>query len=355
LQFIPEFSQSCFPVENAFLSANLLMNSAIGTWPIKLGRRIIYSPNHYLSKMQIPGAKEPAYQRIGIAVKERILPWPSFPILETHSIWTLGTSTVPVGAEFDFWRPEPDIQQVLVVTKGEGAGLVENRWHPLREGQAYLTSANAPHAYRATGEWEICWCILKKNAFPDFNGPIVIRQTNPILWKHLLSGILEESIGTPSPLQMERWVELIHHECARIIMEPGDQRLWRLWGEVLDHLDASWDLPRLVRASGLNRETLRQRCVEEVGMTPKAYVTHLRMRHATSLLESGHKVEIVARMVGYENAFAFSVAFQRLMGTPPSEFRRRTRGEGSRSPATLLQGTRKAAMKSPQWQTTGKS
>lgn len=287
--------------------------------------------------MKIPDVSEPEYQSIGVAVKERILNWPTFPVLETHDIWTLGMSSIPNNEEFYFWRPSPDIHQVLVVTKGNGAGLVGSRWTTLREGLAYLTPANTPHLYRAIGDWEVCWCMLKKDAFPDFHGLPIIRQTNSNLWKCMLSGILEESIGTPSPLQMERWVELIHHECAQIIKEPKDQRLWRLWGEVLDHLDASWDLSRLARASGLNRETLRQRCVEEVGVTPMAYVTHLRMRHATSLLESGHKVEVVARMVGYENAFAFSVAFQRLMGAPPSKFRRRARVESSRFTKALAQ------------------
>jgi AraC-like DNA-binding protein len=54
------------------------------------------------------------------------------------------------------------------------------------------------------------------------------------------------------------------------------------------------------------------------------YVTLLRMRHAAALLASdSYSVEDVARQVGYENAFAFSTAFKRLMGDSPTGYRRR--------------------------------
>jgi transcriptional regulator GlxA family with amidase domain len=51
------------------------------------------------------------------------------------------------------------------------------------------------------------------------------------------------------------------------------------------------------------------------------YVTRLRLRHAASLLASHiYSVELVARKVGYTNAFAFSTAFKREMGASPSDY-----------------------------------
>lgn len=276
--------------------------------------------------MIIPSLKGADSQHIGSAVKERMISWSSFPILRAYNIWALGTSSVPEGAEFSFWRPRPDFHQVLITLKGEGRGLVERRWQPLSEGHAYLIPAYSSDAHYTGGEWQICWCFLKDDGFSGFKGAQIIRLTNSNLWKYLIFGILEESSGNASPVQMERWAGLIHYECSRIITEPKDHTLWRLWSEVLDHLDTGWSLSSLARTVGLNRETLRQRCIEETGVPPMAYVTRLRMRHAAGLLESGYKVESTARMVGYENAFAFSVAFQRLMGMSPSTFRRHGMG-----------------------------
>jgi transcriptional regulator GlxA family with amidase domain len=56
------------------------------------------------------------------------------------------------------------------------------------------------------------------------------------------------------------------------------------------------------------------------------HVTHLRMRRAETLLQSTTaKLAVIARMVGYENVFAFSTAFRRIYHVPPS-----LRREGSK-------------------------
>jgi AraC-like DNA-binding protein len=51
-------------------------------------------------------------------------------------------------------------------------------------------------------------------------------------------------------------------------------------------------------------------------------VAQLRMPHAAVLLASeSYSVEEIAHQVGYENAFAFSTAFKRIMGASPSSYR----------------------------------
>jgi YesN/AraC family two-component response regulator len=51
------------------------------------------------------------------------------------------------------------------------------------------------------------------------------------------------------------------------------------------------------------------------------HVSRLRMQQAISLLSKGYKVEAVCYEVGYKNAFAFSTAFKKFTGHPPSYFR----------------------------------
>jgi transcriptional regulator GlxA family with amidase domain len=56
------------------------------------------------------------------------------------------------------------------------------------------------------------------------------------------------------------------------------------------------------------------------------HVTHVRMRRADTLLQSTSvKIAAIARMAGYENEFAFSTAFRRAHGVPPSARRSRAR------------------------------
>ena len=61
-----------------------------------------------------------------------------------------------------------------------------------------------------------------------------------------------------------------------------------------------------------------------VDRTPMQQVTHLRLRHAASLLTSGDdKLEVIADAVGYANPFVFSNTFKKWTGWRPSEYRAR--------------------------------
>ena len=64
----------------------------------------------------------------------------------------------------------------------------------------------------------------------------------------------------------------------------------------------------------------------DTGTSPHAYVKARRLEEARRLLEAdGTPVGDVATLVGYENFAAFSTAFKRRFGAPPSSFRVRSR------------------------------
>ena len=60
------------------------------------------------------------------------------------------------------------------------------------------------------------------------------------------------------------------------------------------------------------------------GQPPLTYLTGWRMTLAADLLrDTDATIATVARTVGYEDAFAFSVAFKRARGVSPSVWRRK--------------------------------
>jgi transcriptional regulator GlxA family with amidase domain len=69
-------------------------------------------------------------------------------------------------------------------------------------------------------------------------------------------------------------------------------------------------------------------CLRHCGRPPLAHLTHLRMLFAADLLScTREKITSIAARTGYGDAFAFSNAFKREMGVPPSRYRaRRNRG-----------------------------
>ncbi|GAA2349276.1 AraC family transcriptional regulator [Streptomyces carpaticus] len=87
---------------------------------------------------------------------------------------------------------------------------------------------------------------------------------------------------------------------------------------------APWTVGELARRTGVSRSTLAKRFTGLLGEPPLSYLTRWRMTLAADLLaeQGAQTVAHVARAVGYTDPFAFSVAFKRVRGTNPSDFRR---------------------------------
>jgi AraC-like DNA-binding protein len=82
--------------------------------------------------------------------------------------------------------------------------------------------------------------------------------------------------------------------------------------------DAPWTVETLAARATMSRTRFADRFTSDVGVPPLAYVTQWRMACASRLLAEGHSVGEAARAVGYSSEPAFSRAFSRTFGIPPS-------------------------------------
>jgi AraC-like DNA-binding protein len=84
-----------------------------------------------------------------------------------------------------------------------------------------------------------------------------------------------------------------------------------------------WTVAALAARAGLSRAAFAARFTNVVGEPPLTYLTGWRMTLAADLLrDTEETVAAVARSVGYADPFAFSMAFKRIRGTSPSDWRR---------------------------------
>ena len=91
-----------------------------------------------------------------------------------------------------------------------------------------------------------------------------------------------------------------------------------------------WTLEELARDVGLSRSVLAERFADLVGMPPILYLAKWRMQIASGLLSGGNaNMATVAAEIGYGSEAAFSRAFKKMVGVPPSAWRRRGH-DGSR-------------------------
>jgi AraC-like DNA-binding protein len=66
---------------------------------------------------------------------------------------------------------------------------------------------------------------------------------------------------------------------------------------------------------------------QKVGVPPMQYVMEWSMTLAKAILQpDAPPLEVVAAAIGYQSASAFSTAFRREVGSPPSHFARDTTG-----------------------------
>lgn len=92
----------------------------------------------------------------------------------------------------------------------------------------------------------------------------------------------------------------------------------------------NWTLDELAKQAGQSRSVLAERFMHYVGTPPMHYLAKWRMQMASELLSGGTtNLARIAADVGYESEAAFSRAFKKMIGVPPSEWRRRVQSEGS--------------------------
>jgi AraC family transcriptional regulator, alkane utilization regulator len=132
-----------------------------------------------------------------------------------------------------------------------------------------------------------------------------------------------------------RLSELMFVDVVRHYLEtlPADRTGWlaglrdSFVGRALSafHRDPSrdWTIESMAKTVGLSRSALAERFTQFVGQPLMQYMTNWRMQLAANHLLSGmESVAVIANRVGYDSESAFSRAFKKSVGAPPSQWRK---------------------------------
>ncbi len=221
---------------------------------------------------------------------------------------------------------------VLACVSGFGKVLVGNTWRLCRPGDAYLCPKGGAHAYAAVAgrRWHFVWTLYDRP--PRWlHWPSKENRHIPTGHAYALSsaveGLYREVDGPCDEAFTARWLELINAYWRSTAEGDSKQgRLAMLWEEVDSRLAHPWTLTELASLAGVSVEHLRRMARMEVGRSPMAHLTHLRMRRADTLLQAGRvSVGAVADAIGY-TPFAFSVAYRRWAGFSPRDKFKLARG-----------------------------
>jgi AraC-like DNA-binding protein len=137
--------------------------------------------------------------------------------------------------------------------------------------------------------------------------------------------------GVLAKLSELMFIEVVRRHVASL---PPEQAGWLAGlrdpfvGKALSLMHASpqraWTIEALAKDVGLSRSVLAERFADLVGMPPMHYLAKWRMQIAAGLLSSGNSnIANIAAEIGYASEAAFSRAFKKMVGVPPSDWRRR--------------------------------
>ncbi len=156
----------------------------------------------------------------------------------------------------------------------------------------------------------------------------------------LLSLISDEAHGQRPgrDVILMRLLEVVLIEALRATptsAQPGllrglaDERVAVSLRRMHEQPSTTWTVARLAKAAGLSRSAFFERFVRSLGVAPMQYLLGWRMALAKRELERGGATmgEVAAR-VGYGSASAFSVAFSRHVGQPPTRYARAANDPG---------------------------
>ncbi len=148
----------------------------------------------------------------------------------------------------------------------------------------------------------------------------------------------EEAMGRRPgrDLVLTRLVEVLLIEALRIAPSeqapPGllrglaDPQLAQALRQMHGQIARSWTVAQLAKTSALSRSAFFDRFSRTIGLPPMEYLLQWRMAVAKDLLSKRElRLAEVAERVGYGSTSAFSTAFSRYVGQPPSRFARTPR------------------------------
>jgi AraC-like DNA-binding protein len=233
-------------------------------------------------------------------------------------------------APYERVRLHPGGSFMMICVRGSGRVLLDGRWLTMDEGWACMAPPRVPNAFHAlTGK---PWCFLwLRYDEPLFVAPLV-SAASPVRVKvdapqlqRVWEGLRGEWEGTRDSKALHHWIELVQHH-ARRLAEPWrrDERLRTLWARVQSSIAEDWSVASLAHEAHVSEEHFRRLCWKELGRSPIAHLTSLRIQAAQTMLAANQdKQEVIAQMVGYRSPIAFSRAFKRWVGCLPSEYRAR--------------------------------
>ncbi|MDA1098299.1 MAG: helix-turn-helix transcriptional regulator [Proteobacteria bacterium] len=214
--------------------------------------------------------------------------------------------------------------QLLYATSGIMRLRTEQAAWIVPRGSAIYIPAGNRHAVSMHGSVEMRTLYIDKKATDD--GPrilCVVAVSN--LLRELILALSEEPIAYDPDGRGGLIAQMLGLEIGRAralslnVPLPKDARLQRLCAELLADPSDRRTLDAWSEVAGASTRTLARLFEHDLGMSFNRWRQRIRFHNALEALSCGVPISRVAQQHGYRSASAFSAAFSKVMGVPPSK------------------------------------
>ncbi|MDE6761470.1 MAG: AraC family transcriptional regulator [Lachnospiraceae bacterium] len=239
-------------------------------------------------------------------------------------------------------RPNYIIHYIL---SGKGSYQVGEQYYELQKGQGFLIEPETVTFYKADKEhpWTYCWIGFAGEMAPAYirdvglNSQQLVFQNNQgeelkkivlrmlkcskasVTNQYLLQSLLYEFFAI---LTKDIQLENVTQESKESIYIRNAINFIR------NNYASGITVSDIAREVCVNRSYLYKLFTESLQMSPKEFITQFRISRSKELLTVTElSVEEVANSCGYPDSLVFSKAFKKIIGMPPSVYRKTHRKE----------------------------
>lgn len=199
----------------------------------------------------------------------------------------------------------------------EGRGVLKrcDGEYPVSAGELFIIREGEETTYVAdeVDPWHYIWIGFTGRSAEIFRAGDAVRRAPTPVTKQLKEFV---DVREGDPYAYVALVYMLMHELYSA-KEPIDRL-----AEIEKYIKYSYmediTVDRLGREFGFERTYLYRIFKQRYGLSPKEYITAVRMEQAKKLLLGGYSVKSAAYMVGYQDEFNFSKAYKKRFGVPPS-------------------------------------
>ena len=218
--------------------------------------------------------------------------------------------------------------QLVYVTQGFLSVTTPLARYCATPGHAVFVPAGVPHALISPRSCELLRAFIQPARLPKPTKPAVL------VGNALIEQLLLATMGVGADYADEgpeaRLVQVLLDRIATLETRPfflptmTDPVFFRIADGIAKLPPKRANLDAWSAETGLSAKTAARRFEEQTGMTFRNWHQRLRMLHALERLADGDSVSLVATELGHINLAAFSAAFRRALGVPPTTFIGRT-------------------------------